>query len=255
MPHPKKILEGCKQKLEKDYPSSDYVYKFEQKIPGGFYPDIQIEKDGKLVCVCEIGYTEAEKIKAYKKMKIPEVRWYTRDLELVIQTGEFDKAPIELRKDALKRIKEQEEKCKGRIESEIQSKIGTLRMIEFSKLEKTIRDGIEKKVSERQARVNELLNHNFYLLPLEWTCWYCDDEKCKGKIKKEDIEEFEGTEYLYFNDQEYQCFYECEFNQKHNTDEGPFTWDDDCGPHEGEYKELLEIYLRTHLEIDKKDKK
>ena len=47
--------------------------------------DVEWVKDenGELVCVCEIGYTSANKIKAYKDLGITDIRWYSKSLDLV----------------------------------------------------------------------------------------------------------------------------------------------------------------------------
>lgn len=49
-------------------------------------PDITIrDHKGNVVCVVEIGYTRPEKLRAYRKLKIPDVRWYSKSGELVTE--------------------------------------------------------------------------------------------------------------------------------------------------------------------------
>jgi hypothetical protein len=45
-------------------------------------PDIQVIKHSKIVCVVEIGYTRPEKITEYRRMGIPDIRWYSKEGEL-----------------------------------------------------------------------------------------------------------------------------------------------------------------------------
>jgi hypothetical protein len=47
-------------------------------------PDIQVHSEtNELVCVVEIGYTRPEKIKRYRQLGIGDVRWYSKDGELI----------------------------------------------------------------------------------------------------------------------------------------------------------------------------
>lgn len=255
MPHSKKLLKACQEQLEKDYPFSEYSYLFEQKISSGHYPDIQIRKDGKLVCVCEIGYTEAEKIKAYRDMRISDIRWYSKKADLVIKTGEYDKASEELKQESLRRIKEFEEESKKRIDLEEKGLAARLDQIVEWELQNYTALRIERELKERKDKITELTNRDFYFLILNWDCWFCDEDRCNGKLTPEEIERLGGAESIYFNETEYTCFYECEFNEDHETTEGPCTWDDDCGPHKNEFNELFRRYIEFYLEIDKQKKK
>ncbi len=252
MPHPTKLLNECKKHLEKDYPSSEYDYLFERIISGGFYPDIQIKKDGKLVCVCELGYTSAEKIKDYREMGISDIRWYSKGLDLVVQTGEYDRDLNELKKESIQRIKRFEQDCKAKIKSNAEAEISTFELAERSKLEDLIKVSIARKLRKRQEKINELINREYYLLMFHWVCWFCDEDKNNRSLTEEQLENLGGAETIYFSEEKYQCFYECEIDDDHETSEGPFTWDDESGPHPGKFEEFLEEYIRLHLRISNK---
>jgi hypothetical protein len=75
-------------KIKKDYlPKLGYKYLIEEKLKGteiDIQPDIQVIDDaGHVICVVEIGYTRPEKIALYKKLKIPDIRWYSKDGQFV----------------------------------------------------------------------------------------------------------------------------------------------------------------------------
>lgn len=88
MPHSKELVEKIAAELRKSYPPNHYRYAFETSLRGcmrNVQPDIQVFEitSDLLVCVVEIGYTRPEKIKLYHAQGIPDVRWYSKQAELV----------------------------------------------------------------------------------------------------------------------------------------------------------------------------
>ncbi|MEI9478771.1 MAG: hypothetical protein WCO26_19675 [Deltaproteobacteria bacterium] len=74
--------------IKKTYlPESGYKYLIEEKLKGSeidIQPDIQvIDETGHVICVVEIGYTRPEKMALYKELKIPDIRWYSKDGKFV----------------------------------------------------------------------------------------------------------------------------------------------------------------------------
>lgn len=85
MPHPLKLLQECAELLHEKYNPTIHEYIIEKSLLGArIYPDIQILKNGELRCVVEIGYTRASKVARYREIKVPEIRWYSKSLELVL---------------------------------------------------------------------------------------------------------------------------------------------------------------------------
>jgi hypothetical protein len=89
MPHPKSLLDSIRRELERDYPPSQFAYFEEQtlkEISGPrMMPDFAV-RDGEsqeLVCLVEIGYTRPEKLQAYRRLGISDVRWYSKAGQLI----------------------------------------------------------------------------------------------------------------------------------------------------------------------------
>ncbi len=76
----------CYLMLTKEYPPEKYTWMYEKALVGvrpRCMPDITIlDEYSNVCCVVEIGYTHAAKMLRYRKMGIPDVRWYTEDLAL-----------------------------------------------------------------------------------------------------------------------------------------------------------------------------
>jgi hypothetical protein len=88
MPHSAELIETVRRLIERDYPSTQYVYRIERGIPGtGMRPDIMVcDQAGGVFCVVEIGYTLPEKLTAYRDdLKIPDVRWYDKQGRLHVK--------------------------------------------------------------------------------------------------------------------------------------------------------------------------
>jgi len=99
MGHPKKLLQEIADKLRSDYFEEDYEYAYEislkkkmAKAPKGVMPDIIVtriqdlspqQKKG-VVCVVEIGYTRPEKLEEYRRVGIPDIRWYSKKGALIL---------------------------------------------------------------------------------------------------------------------------------------------------------------------------
>ncbi len=112
MPHPKKLIELCVEKLSSDYPLDEYNYLYERGIPGErIIPDIQILKENKIICVSEIGYTRPDKIKRYRELGIQDIRWYSKEINLVLHERDSEKIKKEFEKRTtekiLKKVKEE----------------------------------------------------------------------------------------------------------------------------------------------------
>jgi hypothetical protein len=78
--HPKELLQAIMETIKRSYPATEgYRYLLEQRLCGfakNIQPDIQVlKRNGKVVCVVEIGYTRPEKIRWYRKLEIPDIRW------------------------------------------------------------------------------------------------------------------------------------------------------------------------------------
>lgn len=82
MSHPKELIDSVLALLRPEYPSDTYHYRTEECVPTTrFFPDIAIYRPGDNavpVCAVEIGYTRPEKLTGYRKMGIPDVRWYDK---------------------------------------------------------------------------------------------------------------------------------------------------------------------------------
>jgi hypothetical protein len=88
MSHSAELIETVRRLIERDYPSTQYVYRIERGIPGtGMRPDIMVcDQAGGIFCVVEIGYTLPEKLTAYRDdLKIPDVRWYDKQGRLHVK--------------------------------------------------------------------------------------------------------------------------------------------------------------------------
>ncbi len=85
------IVYPCYLKVKEDYPPEKFVWVYEKALVGVYprcMPDIAIlDRQSKVWCVVEIGYTDAKKILRYCKMGIADIRWYSKDLELCHQWG------------------------------------------------------------------------------------------------------------------------------------------------------------------------
>ena len=84
MSHKPETLNRIVSLLEEDYPSAAFKYALDttRLFDGSrMYPDVQIFAPDSQVpaCVVEIGYTRPEKLSHYKKLGIPDIRWYGRD--------------------------------------------------------------------------------------------------------------------------------------------------------------------------------
>lgn len=84
--HGEKLLMACAKDLQETYPEHLYEYQFEKGIPqtSRMRPDVIVLRGGKVICVAEIGYTDAKKLKAYREFGIPDIRWYTKKMEMVL---------------------------------------------------------------------------------------------------------------------------------------------------------------------------
>jgi hypothetical protein len=88
MSHSSKLINRFLHEIKKTYPERSGVqYIIEQRLKGSeinIQPDIQvIDRDDNIVCVVEIGYTRPEKLALYKKVQIPDIRWYSKDGEFL----------------------------------------------------------------------------------------------------------------------------------------------------------------------------
>lgn len=92
MPHNTDLIEFISKKLNETYPPESFRYLIERPLQGfnvKFFPDIQVlDYHDHLLCVVEIGYTRPEKIKFYYENKITDIRWYSKEGELVNATWE-----------------------------------------------------------------------------------------------------------------------------------------------------------------------
>lgn len=80
MSHPRTLIESILSKVQEDYPQPTHSVVVEKSIPGTrVMPDLQILRDGEIVCVVEIGYTRPEKLTLYTALGIPDVRWYDKE--------------------------------------------------------------------------------------------------------------------------------------------------------------------------------
>ncbi len=84
MPHSLKIINKYLIELKKDYDLDNLEYSLLIERPlahPGFNisPDIQIIRNGRIICVVEIGYTRPKKFKIYKELNIPDIRWIDKE--------------------------------------------------------------------------------------------------------------------------------------------------------------------------------
>jgi hypothetical protein len=81
MAHSRELIQSILDKVQESYPADQFDFVIEQAISGSrMFPDIQVkDRDGKVCCAVEIGYTRPEKLTAYRNnLKIPDVRWYDK---------------------------------------------------------------------------------------------------------------------------------------------------------------------------------
>ena len=88
MSHPRELIDRIALALEAEYSREHYQFVFEKTLPGTrMLPDIVIQDSaGKVQVAVEIGYTRPEKLTAYRRLGIPDVRWYDKEGR---QHGEF----------------------------------------------------------------------------------------------------------------------------------------------------------------------
>ena len=86
MAHPKKLIKKCLESLLQDYPETLYRYEIEKSINGTrMFPDVIIyDSNDKIVCAVEIGYTRPDKIRKYRELGIPDIRWYSKGMDLIL---------------------------------------------------------------------------------------------------------------------------------------------------------------------------
>lgn len=83
MGHSKELLNKIAEDVKKKYPGKNgYYYVFEESLENvrpRIEPDIKVySKNGKLVCIVEIGYTRPEKLVKYVGLGCKDVRWYSK---------------------------------------------------------------------------------------------------------------------------------------------------------------------------------
>jgi len=88
MSHALDLMERFLTMIKKDYlPELGFQYSIDEKLRASdknIRPDIQvIDKVGHVVCVVEIGYTRPEKLTLYHEIGIKDVRWYSKDGQIV----------------------------------------------------------------------------------------------------------------------------------------------------------------------------
>lgn len=86
MGHDLGLLNKVMTKLQEHYPMDEYEYVFEERLhkkKDRMYPDIQILKGDVIKCVVEIGYTRPEKLKRYRELHIQDIRWYSKESDLM----------------------------------------------------------------------------------------------------------------------------------------------------------------------------
>jgi hypothetical protein len=87
MPHPATLIQSILAQVRSTYSAPEYRFEVERPLflkDRSMQPDIQVfGQDGELLCAVEIGYTRPEKLKHYRQIGIPDVRWYSKAGELV----------------------------------------------------------------------------------------------------------------------------------------------------------------------------
>lgn len=88
MGHPKELIEKFVAIMRETYKEIDgHVFRLEESLADHkprIAPDIQVfDKDNKLISVVEIGYTRPEKIKIYRELGVQDIRWYSKEGELI----------------------------------------------------------------------------------------------------------------------------------------------------------------------------
>lgn len=82
MAHEPGLVERILAQVRGTYPEDGHTYVLERRLVGqtkNIQPDIQVlDRDGRVVCVVEIGYTRPEKLREYSRLGIPDIRWVDR---------------------------------------------------------------------------------------------------------------------------------------------------------------------------------
>jgi hypothetical protein len=88
MSHASSLIDSFLAQIRTSYPEElGHKYIIEETLKGtaiNVQPDIQVlSKTGDVICVVEIGYTRPEKLALYKELKIPDIRWYSKEGEFL----------------------------------------------------------------------------------------------------------------------------------------------------------------------------
>lgn len=207
MGHDPRLLQKCAYLLSSDYPEEKFFYVFEKGVPHTrCIPDILvIDRDTFFIlCVVEVGYTRPEKLSKYVEKGIPDVRWYSKKLELHSQARNGKKRGLP-----------------------IAGKLGPNKAYG----ENIVIDVLTQKLMGKPP----------HLLMLGGPCVLCELLLAEGKYNEFDVskdEEQPGTiwleeygEYLYFNDKGYTLFTECDNFPEEHDDVAEYLWEDDEGPY------------------------
>ena len=95
MGHGFTTLKRIEEILRVEYSPEEYDFAYELGLqrfwpdgPPRVQPDIIVlkkgEEDNPVVCIVEIGYTDAQKVMKYRKYNVPDFRWYAKDGTLVL---------------------------------------------------------------------------------------------------------------------------------------------------------------------------
>ncbi len=166
MRHSPHTIDRCKELLYIDYSPEIFEFHREKGLPGGngAMPDIQVLRDGKPVCVVEIAYTKPDKIKTYRELGIPDIRWYSSKLELIEQWH----YPYEIGVFAQQLIQKRKE-----INQEIGHIVG--RLDHLLTMDSTCSLCEDNNVNEKNQECSDTIyfNHTGYQITQE--CGYHDD--------------------------------------------------------------------------------
>lgn len=83
MGHSAELLARVASEVSRNWPMASVVLEKPLALTNRrMQPDVQLIENGRVVCVVEIGYTRPEKLTEYRRLGIPDVRWYDKSCRL-----------------------------------------------------------------------------------------------------------------------------------------------------------------------------
>lgn len=203
MPHSKELMADLAKMVESEYPGHECRYDVAlrgcKKRPDAYV----LSPSGNVLAVFEVGYTDAAKIALYRKMSIPDIRWYDHSLNLVLQErhSEAKAPPLEPIKRDLpyRRVNGPAGWAVPLLEARIAPPVGV-----FS-------PRIDKAISEMFPGP-----FGYFPYRAETTCVLCADDPLGCDASRDDLWALSGKEddcanqeYVFFDDQKVSVLADC----------------------------------------------